>query len=103
VASDAGDAWRLPRQTIGDVEDRAIAQVRLAIIDDQTLSAKFGNAMSSAVAVVTLLLPFVGNRDGLEDGWATVLQRRQVFLFQVLGKLIQALGAAFQDHLVVIG
>jgi len=47
----------LPIQAIGDVEDRAIAQVRLAIVDDQTLPAKFSYAVGGAVAIVVLLLP----------------------------------------------
>jgi hypothetical protein len=64
VASDASDTRRLPPQAVGDVEDRAIAPVRLAMVDDQTLPAKFGYAVGGAVTGVTLLLPFGGNGDG---------------------------------------
>ncbi len=67
------------------------------MVDDQTLPAKVRNAMRSAVAVVVLFLPFVANGDGFEDGRSTALQRRQMFLLQMLGKLLQALGPLFKS------
>lgn len=48
------------------VEDRAIAQIGLAMIDNQTLPAEFGDAMCGAGAVVVLLLHFAVNGDGFE-------------------------------------
>ena len=91
VASNARDARRLPVQAVRDKENRAITQVRLAVIDDQPLPAKVLNAMRGTVAVVLFLLSFVTNRERFEDGRSAVCAGRQMFLFQPLGKCIQAL------------
>ncbi len=70
MASDSRDAECVPIQTIGHEELAGVRQVGLAMIEHQPLLPEVREAMGSAVAVVNLLGPFVGNRDFLEDGFA---------------------------------
>jgi hypothetical protein len=70
MATDASDAWCLPDQTVADVKGRRIGQVSLAMVDNQTLLAEVVYMMGAAVTIVVLLLPFVLDSDGLEDGFA---------------------------------
>lgn len=88
VAVDAADTRRLPSQVVAEVEDQTIAQVSLAMVDDQTLPAKVGDPVRGAVAVGALFLPFGANRNGLEDRRTPTLRCAEMCLLQLCSQLI---------------
>ena len=64
------------------------------------LLAKVVNAMRSAVAVVGLPFPLVGDTELGEDGWLFLHQRCLVFAFETGSEGFQGQGGVFQDHLI---
>lgn len=67
VASDAGDAFCLPVEAVGDEKRSFIRKVRLSVVDDQSLLAEVMDGMGMAVAVVGLFFAFVKNADFTKD------------------------------------
>ena len=86
MASNTGDAPRLPLQPIGNEEAGCIRQVRLGVVDGQSLLAKGRDPMVFAVTVVGLLFAFVGNRDFLEERLLSRCERLVMLLLQLLSK-----------------
>lgn len=63
VAPNPGDPRHLPDQAIADEKNGRVGQVRLPMVDHQTLLPKVVDAMRVAVTVILLRLPLVGNLD----------------------------------------
>ena len=59
--------------------------------------------MRMAVAVVDFMFPFEGDPDFLKNGFASVVQGVQMFLFEPLCEIAQGFLPAFQIDLVGLG
>ncbi len=90
MAADARDTNGLPNQAIRVVETGRVGQVWLVEVDHQALLAKVVDPMRAAVAVVGLLLAFVGNADLVENRLTTRSDRIEVLLLQFIGELLQS-------------
>src|SRR3972149_9576394 len=103
MAVDARDARRVPIQAIRDQTDRGVRQIRLAMINHQAVSPKVLESMRLTVTIVAFLRPLVGNTDRAEHaGRATAFQGRELFLLEFVRKLIESLGPALEDDLVIV-
>ena len=103
MAPNAGDARRLPHQAVADVKDGIICQIRPAMVDNQALFTKGMDVVRLTIAVVGFLLTLVGDRDALEDRFAAVGGRLQVFLFESAGEVFERFLTGLQIHLVTVG
>src|SRR3990172_12294722 len=75
MASNTRDACRLPDQTVTHEKCRGVRQIRLTIVNDQTLFAIIMNVVRLTITVILFSLTLVANRDRSEDGRVSRLDR----------------------------
>ena len=68
MAANASDAFCLPTEAVADEIGRIVRQVRLAMVDHQTLFPIVFHPMGLAVTVIALLVTLVLDRNRLKDG-----------------------------------
>lgn len=82
MASDAGDPPGLPLQLVRDEVGSCIGEISLAMIDDQTMLAKVMDTMGLAVAIIGLLVSFIGDGEFAKHWLAAIFDGLMVFLLK---------------------
>src|SRR5512140_1612089 len=103
MASDARQPRALPRELIANVVSRAVTQIRVVIVDDQTLSPKRLDAQRRTEAPIVFDRSLVAKGDALKDRRTSLRDGRLMFLLERSGEFIEALPSSFPEHRIIGG